>query len=469
MIEKVHEESRCSAHYIFMTIMSAGIAVLGLLLSSPAVVIGAMLISPLMGPIMGVGFALATFDSKELRRAAASLAIGVAIAVLLCAAIVLLSPIKTVTSEIASRTRPNLFDLLVALFSGLAGSYAMIRGRHGTIVGVAIATAIMPPLAVVGFGAATLNATVLAGAALLFFTNLMTIAITAAILARLYGFASGLSPRQTTLQAALIVIAMAALAVPLVVSLRQIAWEAIASRETRNLIETQFATDARVADVSIDLDSSPVQVDATVFTPHYDPKAEAVLSRRLRETLGRPVELSLDQFRVASGEEAEAVQVASARRPDKDGGRSRLVDRLALIAGVPSDQVLVDRERKTAMVTASPLPGADLATYRTLETRVGAAEPGWTVTLLPPLAAFPDVTLADGAPDAQGERALATAAWAAQRRHLGLAVAGPAKESAAMIEQLAVAGIEAHRANGGPRDRLRLSWLVPTPTEARAP
>ena len=84
-----------------------------------------------------------------------------------------ISPIQTVTEEIAARTQPNLFDLLVALFSALAGSYAVIRGREGTIVGVAIATALMPPLAVVGFGLATLNWTVFGGALGLFIPNLV--------------------------------------------------------------------------------------------------------------------------------------------------------------------------------------------------------------------------------------------------------------------------------------------------------
>jgi uncharacterized hydrophobic protein (TIGR00271 family) len=202
VVETVQEDGGWSSHYAFMILMSAGIAVLGLLLSSPAVVIGAMLISPLMGPIIALGFALATFDSVELRRSLRAVALGVLLGVAFCALIVLLSPLQTVTSEIAARTRPNLFDLLVALFSGLAGTYAMIRGRHGAIVGVAIATALMPPLAVVGFGLATANWTVLAGSFLLFFTNLMTIAASAAVLARLYGFAPGLSPQQTRLQAA---------------------------------------------------------------------------------------------------------------------------------------------------------------------------------------------------------------------------------------------------------------------------
>ena len=135
------EDCLLSERYLFMTAMSGGIAILGLLLSSPAVVIGAMLLSPLMGPIMGLGFALAIGDYRWLKESVRALAWGTLMAVVLCALIVFFSPIQTVTSEIAARTRPNLFDLLVALFSALAGAYAMIRGREGTIVGVAIATA----------------------------------------------------------------------------------------------------------------------------------------------------------------------------------------------------------------------------------------------------------------------------------------------------------------------------------------
>src|SRR5918996_1781043 len=98
VVEKVCEEAEWSSHFAFMTLMSAGIAVLGLLLSSPAIVIGAMLISPLMGPIIGLGFALATFDYAELRRTASTLAVGILVAVAFCAVIVLLLPPQTLTS-----------------------------------------------------------------------------------------------------------------------------------------------------------------------------------------------------------------------------------------------------------------------------------------------------------------------------------------------------------------------------------
>ena len=102
--------------YLFMTAMSAGIAMLGLLLSSPAVVIGAMLISPLMGPIIGLGFALATVDAHQIRRAGIALVGGALFAVLFCALLVLVSPLQNVTTEIAARTRPNLFDLVSRCF-----------------------------------------------------------------------------------------------------------------------------------------------------------------------------------------------------------------------------------------------------------------------------------------------------------------------------------------------------------------
>ena len=144
------EECALTERYLFLLAMSAGIAILGLLLSSPAVVIGAMLLSPLMGPLMGLGFAIAIGDFAWMRRAARTLAVGTVMGIALCALIVLVSPLQNVTSEIAARTRPSLFDLLVALFSALAGAYAMIRGREGAIFGVAIATALMPPLAVIG-------------------------------------------------------------------------------------------------------------------------------------------------------------------------------------------------------------------------------------------------------------------------------------------------------------------------------
>jgi uncharacterized hydrophobic protein (TIGR00271 family) len=464
VVDRVQEDGGWSAHYAFMILMSAGIAVLGLLLSSPAVVIGAMLISPLMGPIIALGFALATFDSIELRRSLRAVALGMVLGVAFCALIVLLSPLQTVTSEIAARTRPNLFDLLVALFSGLAGTYAMIRGRHGAIVGVAIATALMPPLAVVGFGLATANWTVLAGSFLLFFTNLMTIAASAAVLARLYGFAPDLSPRQTRLQATLVIVILLALAVPLALSLKQIAWEAVASRQTRDLLTSHFGPDSRISGMEIDFDAEPLAVSATVLTPRYRASAERELTGRLGELVARPVSLSINQVRTENGD-VEALEIASAKGAGADPVPSGLAARLALVAGVEPDRVLIDGKAKRALVRAAPLPGADLASYRALESRVAAAEPGWIINLIPPPAPLPEIAFDGDTPSEAGMRALATAVWAARRLGLPVRVSGSPERAERIAAALTQGGVEASVEPDGEGGAVRLSWAAPGSAE----
>ncbi|MFN3819161.1 DUF389 domain-containing protein [Blastomonas sp.] len=466
VIAKVDDESGLTPRYAFMILMSAGIAVLGLLLSSPAVVIGAMLISPLMGPIIGLGFGMAMIDGNEIRRTAVTLAGGVLLAVLFTALVVFFSPIKDITPEIAARTRPNLFDLLVALFSALAGAYAMIRGREGTIVGVAIATALMPPLATVGFGLATLNGPVFFGALLLFVTNLMTIAIAAAVMARLYGFGPKLTSRQSGVQAAVITAAFLALAIPLGYSLSQIAWEARAQRQTRDMLANEFPRQAKIDQLDIDFSSDPLTIRATILTPEFRAQAAARSEALLAEALGRPVKLSLDQFRVGTAAgDAEAAQLASAsarEQASKERATVALVGReLAMLAGVSPDAVLIDREKRLAQVRAAPLPGATLATYRALEQRLAQAEPQWRMQLIPPPLDLPTVSFGGDAPDAAGAQNLALAIWAARRTGLAVTVGGDGDAADYVLTKLREAGIEAQtdgsRNSAGP---IRIDWAL---------
>lgn len=462
VIEKRREDCDTSARYMFMTAMSGGIAILGLLLSSPAVVIGAMLLSPLMGPIIGLGFALAIGDYQWLRQSAKSLLYGCAMAVLLCALIVFLSPIQTVTSEIASRTQPNLFDLLVALFSALAGAYAMIRGREGTIVGVAIATALMPPLAVVGFGLATLNWTVFQGALLLFITNLITIALTAMVMARIYGFRTVLSERQTQLQNLIVVLVFVALAVPLGYSLIQIGRQANGERQVRGELQDLFDANSRLSQVDIDWRSDPVSVDATILTPTLEPNAEEKGERALARLLGQPVDLKLTQYKVGTGAQAaEAAQLAAAEAKKRQAELVKvdeLTRELALVAGVSPKDVIVDRQNNRALVRAKPLPGATLATYHALEARIAAGVPAWQVQVLPPPGGtLPSIAfVADGdtkgQPTDTGRHALALLAWAAQRSGMGVVLRGGTeseRETAAAI--LAESHITPTLEPGGPQ------------------
>jgi uncharacterized hydrophobic protein (TIGR00271 family) len=454
VIERIVDESGLTARYIFMTMMSAGIAVLGLLLSSPAVVIGAMLISPLMGPILGLGFALALFDFVELRRAFTAFLAGSVAAVLFTALIVLASPLKGVTAEILARTRPNLFDLLVALFAALAGTFAIIRGRGETIVGVAIATALMPPLAVVGYGFATWNMPVLGGSLALFGTNFLTIALAATIVARLYGFGHSLSSKQSWMQTSVLLLAFVAMSVPLALSLSQIAREALIANQVRAFLATRFGPDARVNQLDIDFGRSPWLVRSVVILPRDKALGAGALRAELVRRIGRPLTVQVDQVlfdpAADSGAERAALERATAAAADGADKGESVAALVALASGTAPETVTIDREHQRVVAAGVPLPNATLATYRALETRVAAFADGWTVEITPPRAAMPEIAFADGADslDDASREAVLTSAWAARRwNDRALAVPGlpedapPEAPSLVQRRALAVAAV----------------------------
>lgn len=177
--------------YWLQMVFAAGITMLGLILSSPAVIIGAMLISPLMNPILSGGLALATGDLILGFRAVLKLALSGLVAISIAFLIVAILPFREETPEIAARIAPNTLDLGIALFSGAIGSVAIAREVKGivtSIPGVAIAVALMPPLCVVGYGIGVavtqspeqgLKASL--GGGLLFLTNLVAIMFMAMI------------------------------------------------------------------------------------------------------------------------------------------------------------------------------------------------------------------------------------------------------------------------------------------------
>ena len=469
VIEKRREEAYTSPRYLFMIAMSAGIAILGLLLSSPAVVIGAMLIAPLMGPIIGAGFAFAIGDFRWLRGCARALVAGTLIGIALTALIVFVSPLQTVTPEIASRTRPNLFDLAVALFSSMAGAYSLIRGREGTIVGVAIATALMPPLATVGFGLATLNWTVFSGALLLYVTNLMTIALTATVMARLYGFSARLSDTQTNWQTAIIVAVFVGLAIPLFFSLRQIVLETGAARQIRSDVMTSFDPSARLSDVEIDWASNPIAVDVTVLTPRLVADAEARTRQVIEDHLDQPVAFTLNQYEVGTSataaEEAQLVAARQQRESDARQDAQALARSLALVAGAQPEDVVLDRDNRRAVVRAARIEGANMAAYRAIEARFAAGEPDWTIRIQPPPVALPPIPFENGEPTEAGRAALATLVWAARRTGLDVELVGgqPATRARA-IELLAEDGVNATPVVGGAVMQPR--WVLPAPPPA---
>jgi uncharacterized hydrophobic protein (TIGR00271 family) len=468
VIARVTEESGWSLRFVFMALMSAAIAVLGLLLSSPAVVIGAMLISPLMGPIMGLGFSLALFDFAEMRRSIAALAMAAALAVAFTALIVLVSPLKASTPEILARTRPNLFDLLVALFSALAGAFALIRGRGETIVGVAIATALMPPLATVGYGLATMKLAIAGGAFALFATNFVTIALAATVMARLYGFGHQLSAKQSWLQNVLLLAVFVVMAIPLGLSLNGIAREALIATQVRGILTDSFGRQAVVTRLDIDYASSPIDIHAVIVAPRAAIRGAGDVARAIEAKIGQKVALQAD--RLPADAQAGALEQERSALAQSDAtqlqAQGDAVARLAaLAAGTSPGDVLIDRDAKRAQIAARPLPGAPLAAYRALEARIGATQPDWSIHLVPPAALpLPEIAFANGADtlDDAAREAVLTSAWAAQRRNWpalavpGLTLPAPAhptltqRRAAAVAAVLADSGVAARSAAAVP-------------------
>lgn len=169
----------------WILILAIFIASIGLNVNSTAVIIGAMLISPLMGPILGVGLAVGTYDIEMLVRSLKNLAIAVTISLITSTIYFAITPLNIEQTELLARTRPTILDVLIALFGGFAGAIAGSRKEKTNVIpGVAIATALMPPLCTAGYGLATLKLEFFFGAFYLFFINSVFISLSTFIVVK---------------------------------------------------------------------------------------------------------------------------------------------------------------------------------------------------------------------------------------------------------------------------------------------
>lgn len=430
VLAHVEDAGALRPRYGFMIVMSCGIATLGLLQDSVAVIIGAMLISPLMGPIVEMGMSLATFDFRKLRMALTTLAVGLAASLLIAVLIVAVSPLQEATPQILARTEPTLFDLLVAVFSGLAGAYATITRKGETIVGVAIATALMPPLAVVGYGIASNSPSIVGGAGFLFMTNLLAIALSVTMMARWYGFGHEDSPRQTAWQATLIVGTFALLSVPLGLALRDIAQRSVVDRTIRTTLdETARESNGRITTLRVDRDGRVLHVDAVLLTPRHRPKLATQLEARLEREIGAPVSVQLREVLTADDAQLQAqeatlaqlrtsverLQDAATRSAQARTARERAVDamRERAVAQLGAFDVL---EGGGVRWQLHPRAGLDIGAAHALE-RALQADAEAPVRVVPALQALPPLVFADDSSelDAASRARIEAIAWALAR------------------------------------------------------
>lgn len=188
-VEQISDGVTFRGANLWVLIFAIFIACLGLNLNSTAVIIGAMLISPLMGPIIGMGLAVGRADLELLKRSLTNYGVSTVISVLTAALYFQLTPLTEAQSELLARTSPTLYDVLIALFGGAAGILALSTGGKGNVIpGVAIATALMPPLCTAGYGLAMGEWSFFFGACYLFFINTVFIALATYLGVRLLKF-----------------------------------------------------------------------------------------------------------------------------------------------------------------------------------------------------------------------------------------------------------------------------------------
>lgn len=258
------------------------IASVGLNVNSIPVIIGAMLISPLMGPIVGIGLSLGTNDFKLLRSSLLNLLTMVTISILASTLYFALSPLKLENpTELLARTNPTIYDVLIALFGGLAGILEISRKEKGTVMsGVAIATALMPPLCTIGYGIASLNLHYAMGALYLFFINGVFIALAAFAGVKYLGFrtVSEVDPATGRKNRRRIGFAIIILIIPSIFSAVTVVKQNNFERDVKDFIKTTESTGNNyIYDYRINHDESPSIVELYIATNELDASSKETL------------------------------------------------------------------------------------------------------------------------------------------------------------------------------------------------
>ena len=309
---QLRESSTPDFDYYVLVLLSCMIATFGLLIDSAATIIGAMLVAPLMSPILGIGLASIRGDTRLLRDAGAALLRGALLAVLLSVIITLgnrLLPfvsLQDLPPEVLSRTKPTPIDLGVAVAGGLAATFALVQPQlSAALPGVAIATALMPPLCVIGVGIAMGDWEVARGALLLFLTNAVTIAASSTFLFYITGFSLGrkddgrVIPR--SLQISLILTFI--LLLPLGWQSYIFVQEATLTRDINQVVVQEVERMGGELDSlswQEDVEQDLLNMEITVLVSNYLSYSDSVeLQDAIARNLQRTVQLKINQVNVA--------------------------------------------------------------------------------------------------------------------------------------------------------------------------
>lgn len=425
---QVIEDGQISYSFFFLVIASCSIATLGLMLNSAAVIIGAMLVAPLMGPIVLLGFCIAKTDVELAVHGSKAMLVGIVGALGTSWLIVTISPYIPPTPEILARTNPNLFDLLVAVMSGLVAGYAVIRRKIGTVAGVAIATALMPPLAASGYGLSIGDTRIFQGAFYLFLTNMVAIAFSVAGMAAWYGFGN-LHARENllweTLGAALI---LGLLSVPLINTLNESVSKTLTLKKVEEIIRSEFAINGNSLEkLAVEQpEGKALHTEVTLFVREYDQNAETRMARMLKESLRQNVTVALNQvvvgdsvIKLAERRSVIANPVAASVAPKAEPmSASEVLSRyITEIMPLPIMLSQLDTNRKSAKLQIGSDYRGSLLTLLQMERQLQHNHPDWKFNLVPPLFGLPEIQFGrqQGDLDEKALENIAVITWAMQR------------------------------------------------------
>jgi uncharacterized hydrophobic protein (TIGR00271 family) len=293
--------------YLLLVVLSCSIATLGLVTNSAAVIIGAMLLAPLMSPIIAIGLASIVGDDRLIKNAASALLQGALLAILLSFIMTYVNrflpfvALQELPGEVLARTRPSPIDLVIALSGGMAAAYAMTRPNlSAALPGVAIATALMPPLCTIGVGMALDRWDVAGGALLLFVTNAIAIAFASALIFFLRGFsvearrAGQRLPRSLVLSATLV----AVLLVPLSYYSIKFFQDASENRLINTVVSREVGkvNSAQLVDMQVVHQDGSLDMVITIRTNSpLDYEEVVALQKAIVNGIKRPVSLTVDQ------------------------------------------------------------------------------------------------------------------------------------------------------------------------------
>ncbi len=275
------DNARLHNSFVLLMILSSLLATLGLFLNSPSVVIGAMVLAPLMAPIISFSMGLLRSDSSLSRQSAATLSTGILIALGLSALLAALLPFQDVTNEIAGRLHPTTLDLCVAVLSGIAGAFANARENIAkSLPGVAIAVALVPPLCVSGIGIGWLNLEIFYGAMLLFLTNLTGIIMAAGLSFMVIGFAPIARAKKGLLLSILMV---SIISVPLFISFAKMQERALVKKQLGNQTFSIAGNKLLLRNISVRM-TAPIKITAELMT---NAMPDAVIIHQIEQSISQ--------------------------------------------------------------------------------------------------------------------------------------------------------------------------------------